>query len=98
MRLCTATEWQTACEGPSRRRPRPTGRSRSTRTAYVTGVCNDIDGTGALWVTGFDNGKAQQSLHRLVERRRDPPENSNRVYDMSGNLVEWTVDHRVAAA
>jgi hypothetical protein len=86
-RLCTAAEWQLACEGPT-----PTSPSWSYSTSpgtYVAQVCNDVNRTAtpAVWTTGFDNGKAQKCDTDWAA--------AGKLYDLSGNLMEWTSDNQV---
>lgn len=78
MRLCTEAEWQTACLA---------GQSASTTTwsfstgatTYTEDVCNDAGaGIDAPWVTAFNNGQAKRCR------------TSSQIWDMSGNVAEWT--------
>ena len=64
----------------------------ATPTVYTAQVCNDVNRTGgpALWTTGFDNGQAQKCL---VDWNGAPT--GGEIYDLSGNLLEWTSDSQV---
>ncbi len=86
MRLCTAPEWQKACEGPT---PSPTQWSFSSApSVYASGVCNDVNlqPTPAPWSTGTvgPNG----TKHCFVDWTPSP--SPSPIYDLSGNLKEWT--------
>jgi hypothetical protein len=79
MRLCSETEWQTACldggAGTS-----PTWSFSTAPTTYDDLVCNDA-ATGRLtpWETTHNNG--QSSRCRTA---------TSQIWDMSGNVAEWT--------
>jgi hypothetical protein len=79
MRLCSETEWQTAClDGQAA--TAPVWSFSTAPTVYDDKVCNDAaTGIDSPWVTGFDNGQSQ--LCR--------PKNTQ-IFDMSGNVAEWT--------
>jgi formylglycine-generating enzyme required for sulfatase activity len=74
MQLCTQTQWELACRAGN------TGNVwsyASGATSYSAGVCNDVehpDNTGAAWATG---SSAQCAA-------------DGEIYDMSGNVSEWT--------
>jgi Sulfatase-modifying factor enzyme 1/Putative metal-binding motif len=78
MRLCTEAEWQTAClAGQSS--SNPVWSFSTAPTVYDDDVCNDASaGVDAPWVTAFDNGQAQRCR------------TSTQIWDMSGNVAEWT--------
>jgi hypothetical protein len=82
MRLCTAAEWQIGCEGPGG--PPSSGSKWSTSPTPSTsppGVCNDDRAAGrAVLATG--SGANCYSDWK--------PSGDDRLYDLSGNLVEWT--------
>jgi hypothetical protein len=78
MRLCKEDEWQTAClagnAGSS-----PTWAYSATPSPYDDLVCNDAaTGLNAPWVTAFNNGQSQRCR------------TSTQIFDMSGNVAEWT--------
>jgi hypothetical protein len=77
LRLCTAAEWQRACEGPS---PSPAPRwSTTTPTSNPGLICDDVsEGRSGPWATA--TGPLCYSDWS----------SAGRVYDMSGNLGEWT--------
>src|SRR6185369_976749 len=85
MRLCSAAEWQKACEGPT---PSPALWSFSAAPAvYASGVCNDANlAAGAPWPTGTvgPNG-AKRCFVKWT-----PSPNPSPIFDLSGNLKEWT--------
>jgi formylglycine-generating enzyme required for sulfatase activity len=86
MRLCTATEWQTACEGPGGAPPALSNKYSfsTTPTTYTAGVCNDDNGPGsALWATGSGAGVAGKMCYTDWGA-------AGRLDDMSGNVYEWT--------
>jgi hypothetical protein len=92
MRLCTENEWQAACEatvGPANTTPNPWGMtplwSYSTAPGtYVSGECNDNgSGAGGPWATGKTAAGADNTCYANWG-------GLNRIYDMSGNLSEWT--------
>ncbi len=77
MRLCTETEWQTACDDNSAAN---LWSYSATAGTYVKGECNDNDPVNpqAPWATGT-GATCYANWGGL-----------NRIYDMSGNLSEWT--------
>jgi formylglycine-generating enzyme required for sulfatase activity len=76
MRLCTATEWSTACS---------LGNASSSvwsyataPTTYVGATCNGADAAkGAPWASGSAAGCYANDAN-------------GKVYDLSGNVAEWT--------
>jgi len=76
MRLCSETEWQTACSAGQ------TGTRwafSSTPTVYDDDVCNDASaGIDTLWTTSNNNGQSQRCR------------TSTSIWDMTGNAAEWT--------
>jgi hypothetical protein len=86
MRLCTATEWQSACAGPSGGSLTNSYSYSATTTTWASGVCNDLTAraTPAVWRTGFDNLPANPK-ECYIDWGAD-----GKAYDMSGNLQEWT--------
>ena len=83
MRLCTVAEWQTACEGPGGAGANLYSYS-ATNSTYLTGVCNDVNrqASPAVWPTGFDNALAKKCFANWSA--------TDHLFDMSGNLAEWT--------
>jgi|GEM_PF-2667619 len=83
MTLCSAPAWTLACEGGT-----AVANSYSFNTgntAYASLVCNDANNPlGKPWPTGTDNGQAKKCF---VPVGGASPGN---LYDMSGNLMEWT--------
>jgi hypothetical protein len=88
MFLCSAPQWQTACEGPA---PIP-GPSPSvnlfsmslTRDVYATGICNDANsGLSPLQVRVTAGGPSSG-------KQCFTPWAAGGLHDMSGNLAEWT--------
>jgi Sulfatase-modifying factor enzyme 1/Putative metal-binding motif len=78
MRLCSETEWQTAClagqAGTS-----PTWAFSAAPTVYDDKVCNDANaGVNALWPTAFNNNQSSRCR------------TSTQIWDMTGNAAEWT--------
>ena len=78
MRLCSETEWQTAClAGQSGNTA--TWSFSATPTVYDDLVCNDAAAAkNAPWATAFNNGQSQRCR------------TSTQIWDMSGNVAEWT--------
>jgi hypothetical protein len=78
MRLCTETEWQTAClsgQGGTV----PTWAFSAAPTVYAPSVCNDANaGIDSLWPTTKNNGQAARCR------------TSTQIWDMTGNAAEWT--------
>jgi MYXO-CTERM domain-containing protein len=83
LRLCTAPEWQRACEGPT---ASPTPRWSTTTPTVNNGlICDDItQGRSGPWATG--SGPACYADWSGAS----PSPSPSRLYDMSGNLSEWT--------
>jgi hypothetical protein len=82
MRLCTETEWQTACSVNNAANLW----SYSTAPAtYVAGRCNDNDPSAPAgpWPTGKTGAGADNTCYADWAA-------AGRIYDMSGNLSEWT--------
>jgi hypothetical protein len=89
MRLCTAVEWTAACEGPAPPAP-PDWSLSQNRNTYVANICNNADHPGgAAWPTGTNSGASATNFCYTDWTSVDatPP---NRLYDMTGNLNEWT--------
>jgi hypothetical protein len=87
MRLCTAAEWQAACEGPAVATPPKWSLSRSP-TTYVAQICNDANeqATPASWATGAPGAmSAATGAYCYTDWGA-----SGRISDLSGNLAEWT--------
>ncbi len=91
MRLCTAPEWQQACEGPTPPAP-PLWSFTPGRQTYTAQVCNDENeaATPAVWATGTQGAFGAAKLCYSDWSAVDPGPAVNRIYDMSGNLMEWT--------
>jgi hypothetical protein len=90
LRLCTQDEWRLACRAGQ---PEPgVGTDywsyATAPTVYVAGACNDetYQSTPAVWVTGFDS---DGSAHGATSRCRSPF-GTDSVFDLSGNVAEWT--------
>ena len=86
MRLCTAAEWQTACEGPGSPASSPDRFSKSLNpTTYQAGVCNDFNFSPnpAVWKTGTTGTVAGVACYTDWAAL-------GKLNDMSGNLSEWT--------
>ncbi|MDB4967570.1 MAG: Tryptophan synthase alpha chain [Myxococcales bacterium] len=82
-RLCTAFEWQTACEGPSPAAP-PLYSQAPSPSPYIAGVCNDANFTAhAVWATSSAGSTAGQACYTDWG-------SGNHLDDLSGNLEEWT--------
>jgi hypothetical protein len=85
MRLCSVTEWETACEGASGVTTTPLWSYSTVPGTHVDGRCNDnAAGVGGPWPVGrIANGNASTCY---------TPWNggADRIYDLSGNLAEWT--------
>ncbi|HZS38743.1 MAG TPA: MopE-related protein [Polyangia bacterium] len=91
MRLCTAPEWQAACEGPTPVPAPPDYSLSQSRNAYVVNICNNADHPGgAVWATGTNSGASATNFCYTDWSSVDPGPAVNRLYDMSGNLNEWT--------
>ena len=78
MHLCAEADWQTAClaggAGTS-----PTWSFSTAPTIYDDLVCNDAaTGNTAPWPTSHNNGQTQRCR------------TSTQIWDMSGNVAEWT--------
>jgi hypothetical protein len=90
MRLCTAAEWQTACEGPAPVPVAPNWSFSQTRNTYLANVCNNADHAGsAVWATGTNGGGSATKLCYTDWSSVDTS-GTNRIYDLSGNVLEWT--------
>jgi Sulfatase-modifying factor enzyme 1/Stigma-specific protein, Stig1/Putative metal-binding motif len=76
MRLCTEAEWQKACEGSGGAGAAKW--STTTPTNYTPGICNDVSGPGAPWLTGAGAGCYTDWGA------------AGHLFDLSGNLAEWT--------
>ena len=81
-RLCSSTEWQNTCESFVAKTNSYS--YSSAATVYLSGACNDVNrqASPAVWVTGFDNGKAKKCYTDYAA--------AGKVADLSGNLMEWT--------
>ena len=78
MRLCGESEWQTACLAGQAGNS-PTWAFSSAPTTYAEDVCNDANaGVNGPWTTAFNNGQAKRCR------------TSTQIWDMSGNVAEWT--------
>ncbi len=78
MRLCTEAEWQTACVA-GQNANNPSWSYSTAPTVYDDLVCNDAAaGVDAPWATAFNNGQSQRCR------------TSTQIWDMSGNVAEWT--------
>ena len=95
-RLCTDAEWLRACQGPD-------GTTYPYGNTYVAGNCNDtravhpaveLFGTNDAWIFGFlDHPCLNQLPASLGETwTRSACITAEGVYDMVGNLAEWTAD------
>jgi formylglycine-generating enzyme required for sulfatase activity len=88
LRLCTATEWQTACEGPTPPAA-PLWSLSTNRGVYVANICNDQNhASSAAWATGFSTGGAESCFTDWSSVDASPA--VNKLFDMSGNVMEWT--------
>jgi hypothetical protein len=86
MRLCTANEWQAACEGPTG--PANAKWSFSVNPInYTKQICNNLDESAApaAWATGSP-GAASAGLGEFCYT----PWPGGQIHDLSGNLSEWT--------
>lgn len=82
MRLCTAAEWQTACEGLTQ--PAASKWSESVNpSSYQSGVCNDVNHGTCVWLTGT-NGQSPTNFCYTDWGA------AGKIRDLSGNLAEWT--------
>jgi hypothetical protein len=88
MRLCTAQEWQVACEGPLPPGGGVSAYSYSTNpTTYKPQICNDHSAAGSgVWATGTATNAATSS----GEFCYTDWSTAGHIYDLSGNLFEWT--------
>jgi hypothetical protein len=87
MRLCTSSEWQTACEGPSGAASNKWSMSVNP-TTYAAKICNDANQTtnGAPWATGSAGANSGSANNYCYADWTT----AGHVYDASGNLNEWT--------
>src|SRR5581483_6638034 len=85
MRLCTATEWQTACEGPGGAAASKWSMSQ-TPTAYAPKICNDVNNFSPPkeWATATQGSGSATNLCYTDWAA------AGKLYDMSGNMNEWT--------
>jgi hypothetical protein len=89
MRLCSAAEWQAACEGPTPLPTPPLWSLSQARQTYFANICNDSNHPGgAAWATGTSSGASATNFCYTDWQSVDS--GVNRLYDMSGNLNEWT--------
>ena len=95
-RLCTDAEWLRACRGPG-------ATTYPYGDAYLPGNCNDtraahpaveLFGTSELWIFDFLDHPCLNQLPASLgkTRARTPCATAEGVYDMAGNLAEWTAD------
>jgi hypothetical protein len=78
MRLCSETEWQTACLAGNAA-TNPVWSFSTTASPYDDLVCNDANaGIAGPWATANNNGQSQRCR------------TSTSIWDMSGNVAEWT--------
>jgi formylglycine-generating enzyme required for sulfatase activity len=88
MRLCNATEWQTACEHTALG-----GDQYSFSTApgtYVAKVCNDQNSGRSplsIWATGTGPTTPKTCYTDWTGAANST---ATKVYDLSGNVLEWT--------
>jgi formylglycine-generating enzyme required for sulfatase activity len=80
-RLCTQGEWQAACNVGAG----GTVWAQTSPATYNAGVCNDVENYGdpddaVVWPTGSGNACYAQTASGTA----------GRVYDLSGNVSEWT--------
>jgi len=84
MRLCAAAEWQRGCEGAAG--APPAGQSKWSVTPAASppaaNSCNDQRGPNAPWASGTSGGGPQTCYASW--------NGGARIYDLSGNLAEWT--------
>ena len=87
LRLCTAAEWQAACEGPGGAGTSKWSLSTNPAT-YTAQICNDVNQAQcpAVWATG-SSGARSSTLNLYCYT--DWP-TAGKLRDMSGNLAEWT--------
>jgi formylglycine-generating enzyme required for sulfatase activity len=82
-RLCSAFEWETACEGPT-----PSAQSMwsysANPTQYTSGVCNDQNRANpdAVWTTGHGPNSGATTCTVTWP--------TGGISDLSGNLFEWS--------
>jgi formylglycine-generating enzyme required for sulfatase activity len=81
MRLCSSSEWESACLAGGSGSPRW---SYATSPAtYVAGTCNDSNSTaGGPWPGGTNGSGGGNQCYSTWS--------GNRIYDLSGNVSEWT--------
>jgi hypothetical protein len=84
LRLCTAAEWQRGCEGAAG--PPGAGQSKWAVTPLASppavNSCNDVRSAGAPWATGHGGGGTEDCYASW--------NGGARIYDLSGNVAEWT--------
>jgi hypothetical protein len=87
MRLCTAPEWQTACEGPGGAAAAKWSLSVAPAN-YVAQICNDVNEsvTPAVWVTGANGAQSVATGNYCYTDWVA----AGKLHDLSGNLSEWT--------
>jgi hypothetical protein len=87
MRLCSAAEWQAACEGPAGGAAASWSQS-ANRTTYTAGICNDANEAASpcVWATGSP-GAQSGSLGVWCFSDWGA---AGAIHDLSGNLAEWT--------
>jgi hypothetical protein len=81
LRLCSATEWQAACEGP------PTARTYPYAGAYNGDACNGTNHDVNSGEGGIQNGSVPCGTLASCA-------SADGALDMSGNLKEWTSEMR----
>ncbi len=84
MRLCTANEWQQACNlGIA---TNPVWSYQTNPTVYAGATCNGFDrGLGKPWATGTG-----ASCFASAANQANGVASTANIFDMSGNVAEWT--------